>query len=593
MRVILLKSFKLSIFAIMLIVMVLFAVTADTAPATAAVGGPVFLSGDDADDYGHCSGATACGGLYANILEFAVQNSGAPGTLGDIVAIGPSGQALTALNNWNGATTSGPYSITVLATTAQIAAVNFSDYKLLYIPSDFNTSGGISSTLLAALNLRQSSIQSFVNISGGGLVALTEGASGANAYGWLPIPLTTSPASHTTHPITPTAALITLSPSTTTANLTHCCLHNTFTGPVGFSGLEVLAFHNHGGSSGYEHGTDEAVILGGAQVVIQGNISLTPANDTNDVGDAHTVTATVLDGSPAVPSVGTLVSFSITGPNAGAPGTCSVNPGCTTDANGQVSFTYTGTVAGSDVITASFVDQAGDTQAAVAGKLWVAADTEPPTTVKTFTLATSGMWNNGPVVLEFNATDTGSPASGVKEIHVEIDDGTTVTPYVFTGNYGTITLTADGHYTVTFWAVDNAGNVERSQTQMHWIDSTPPEVSCNETTNPSGKNVPKAGKDAGKSGQNPDGFYVLGVWDALSGADEVWLEDDASPASFGPYPTGTVIKLTQAPGVTPNEKPGAGVVDWKIQINGDGVATATDAAGNTATAVCLVPRPPK
>ena len=355
-------------------VAVMFTFTIDTTPAVAAVGGPVFLSGDDADDGGHCSGATSCGGLYANLIDFAVQNSTAPGGAGDILAIGVNGQALTALNNWNGAASNGPYSIVHLSTAGQIGAVNFANYKLLYIPSDGNTSGGISAAQLAALNLRQAAIQNFVNVSGGGLISLTEGGSGAAAYGWLPIPITTSNAGHGSgSPITPTADLISVSPSTTSANLTHCCLHNTFTGPAGFSGLNVLAFHNHGGTSAYEHGTDEAVILGGAQVTIVGNLSLSPINDTNDLGDSHTVTATALDGNPAVPSVGTLVTFSIVGPNAAAVGTCSVNADCTTDGNGQVSFTYSGAALGSDVITATFVDAAQNTQTAIAGKDWIPA----------------------------------------------------------------------------------------------------------------------------------------------------------------------------------------------------------------------------
>jgi len=70
-------------------------------------------------------------------------------------------------------------------------------------------------------------------------------------------------------------------------------------------------------------------------------ISLTPETATNDVGTSHTVTATVTDllGDPVE---GVEVTFEVTdGPNASATGTCSANADCTTDANGQVSFTYT------------------------------------------------------------------------------------------------------------------------------------------------------------------------------------------------------------------------------------------------------------
>jgi len=81
-------------------------------------------------------------------------------------------------------------------------------------------------------------------------------------------------------------------------------------------------------------------------------ISLDPAEDTNDVGTDHTVTATVtISGDPLSDA---LVSFSITdGPNADASGDCSDAVGCTTDSIGEVSFTYTSDGnAGQDAIEA-------------------------------------------------------------------------------------------------------------------------------------------------------------------------------------------------------------------------------------------------
>ena len=81
-------------------------------------------------------------------------------------------------------------------------------------------------------------------------------------------------------------------------------------------------------------------------------ISLDPAEDTNDVGTDHTVTATVtISGDPLSDA---LVSFSITdGPNADADGDCSDDVGCTSDSNGEVSFTYTSDGnAGQDAIEA-------------------------------------------------------------------------------------------------------------------------------------------------------------------------------------------------------------------------------------------------
>ena len=67
---------------------------------------------------------------------------------------------------------------------------------------------------------------------------------------------------------------------------------------------------------------------------------LTAINDLASGQNTHTVTATLKDQS-GVPQTGVTVSFTVlSGPNSGATGTCSANANCTSDANGQVSFTY-------------------------------------------------------------------------------------------------------------------------------------------------------------------------------------------------------------------------------------------------------------
>jgi hypothetical protein len=78
-------------------------------------------------------------------------------------------------------------------------------------------------------------------------------------------------------------------------------------------------------------------------------ITLDPPTATNDVGTDHTVTATVSGVGP-----GWQVDFTVTsGPNTGATLTCSPNADCTTDANNEVSGTYTGSgVVGQDIIQA-------------------------------------------------------------------------------------------------------------------------------------------------------------------------------------------------------------------------------------------------
>jgi len=101
------------------------------------------------------------------------------------------------------------------------------------------------------------------------------------------------------------------------------------------------------------------------------NINLSPPTSTNPVLTDHTVTATVeVNG---LTEAGILVSFEvISGPNAGLVsipnnGECSPNDDCTTDANGQVSWTYTGIKSlGTDTIIA----MVGSRQSEPAEKIW-------------------------------------------------------------------------------------------------------------------------------------------------------------------------------------------------------------------------------
>jgi hypothetical protein len=80
------------------------------------------------------------------------------------------------------------------------------------------------------------------------------------------------------------------------------------------------------------------------------------------------VTATVTNAG--VPVVGKVVSFSVSGVNAGVTGTC-VPSGCTTNSSGQVAFTYTdANGAGTDTIKGT-VTVSGVTQSATATETWV------------------------------------------------------------------------------------------------------------------------------------------------------------------------------------------------------------------------------
>src|SRR5574338_303581 len=91
-------------------------------------------------------------------------------------------------------------------------------------------------------------------------------------------------------------------------------------------------------------------------------VSLTPEISLNAPGGSHTVTAQVIDEAGA-PKPDAYVEFSVTdGPNAGASGVCTFDPGCTTDADGYVFFTYQSNGAvGVDRITATSNGTASNT----------------------------------------------------------------------------------------------------------------------------------------------------------------------------------------------------------------------------------------
>ncbi len=118
---------------------------------------------------------------------------------------------------------------------------------------------------------------------------------------------------------------------------------------------------------------DAYVLTAGAGLVVTApNLSLSPTTSSGTVGGSHSVTATVTQtGSPAS---GDLVSFTLTGQNAGVTGTC-VPTNCTTGAAGTVTFTYSDVKgAGTDTVVAS-VTLSGSTEHATASETWTPATT--------------------------------------------------------------------------------------------------------------------------------------------------------------------------------------------------------------------------
>src|SRR6266850_625936 len=162
---------------------------------------------------------------------------------------------------------------------------------------------------------------------------------------------------------------------------------------------------------------------------------LTPKTATNPVRSNHTVTATVKNAS-GNPTPGITVRFSVSGANsASGSGT---SP---TDANGQATFTYSGTTAGTDTISA-FADTNGNgTQdtgepSDTASKIWI-----PAILTLSPAAATNPAGTNHTLTATLQLPPSGAGVPGIV-IHF------TVTGSIFTS--GTCTTNAIGQCTFTY-----------------------------------------------------------------------------------------------------------------------------------------------
>lgn len=157
------------------------------------------------------------------------------------------------------------------------------------------------------------------------------------------------------------------------------------------------------------------------------------------------------------------------------------------------------------------------------------------------------------------------------------------------------TVFQKGTTAVTVTATDAAGNQSTCTFTVTVNDTEAPVASCVETNNPSGKNTPGAKSNA-KNGQNPDGFYQLLAVDNCDAASALTLfvKDTGSNYISPPFKSGDKVKITQAPGVTPNSKPMSGDIVAHLQLKGDAMLIARDAAGNTSVvAMCRVAPSPR
>ena len=200
-------------------------------------------------------------------------------------------------------------------------------------------------------------------------------------------------------------------------------------------------------------------------------------------------------------------------------------------------------------------------------------DTTAPTTRATVSpTANSAGWHHGDVDVTLSSTDD---LVGVKEIHARVEDSTGAvagTAFIDPGDAFTLpTLTAEGDYTITFYAVDALGNTEPAQTVRVRIDRTGPALS----------GMPPQPCELSPANKRLVHVAHVDGSDAFSGVDTVSVTADSDERDFL-----DIFVIHRHVILRADRDP-----------RGDGrvytvTAAATDVAGNTTTeeATCVVPR---
>jgi|GEM_PF-2234734 len=135
----------------------------------------------------------------------------------------------------------------------------------------------------------------------------------------------------------------------------------------------------------------------------------------------------------------------------------------------------------------------------------VKSDSLPPTT-RVF--GTDGGWRNEPAYVSFTAEDD---ESEIATISYQIDDGV---PQTYAGR---IEIWTEGVTSISYWAEDEAGNVESPKLAEVWIDYTPPVTLSDCATLYTGGGATVA----------------LGASDSLSGVSEIRYSVDGDPEQSG------------------------------------------------------------
>jgi hypothetical protein len=195
-------------------------------------------------------------------------------------------------------------------------------------------------------------------------------------------------------------------------------------------------------------------VHGGAAVIGEG-ITLSPATGTNQVGESHTVTASVQneDGEGVE---GAIVHFQVTsGPNEG------MTAEAPTSATGKASFTYSSSTAGTDQISAYYVNSHQTKyESNGVSETWEAPVTTPTPTTKTTTTTTTTA-----ATVTTTPTTTPTAKSGVLAFgaaHLASSASACVASTGYLASVGgkliaSVTFTLDGHKVATLTAPNSHG----------------------------------------------------------------------------------------------------------------------------------------
>lgn len=218
--------------------------------------GAVIIDGSDRDEHGARTSAGNVGGwkLIEQMVQFAY--AGASNAGAGILVVGASGKALSAINS----VASALGLSTTVVSGSQVPAVQFENFRMIYVSSDAqNVPGGVSDTDLSLLEQRRADIVSFVN-SGGSLVALSESEAAA-PYRWFGLPAQHPPidSGSSTERLYQTPAVGPMGWSVTDADLNlGIPWHHQFGGSSGFAGL--VPFVRSVGPDGIAGDADDRVV---------------------------------------------------------------------------------------------------------------------------------------------------------------------------------------------------------------------------------------------------------------------------------------------------------------------------------------------